>query len=507
MGLLDNLGNGADGDAATSEPSTAAPATGDGATPAGVSAPPEAPAVPEGEQQFSQEGEIGAGSGITDDAFDAAQESLITESTEKDPFGLPEDPNQQPVPSSAEPKEGGEPDTEAQLAQMKKDSEDPNLPGWARDKVKNAYGLATKQTQAAREAQEQLEAASTRFEGLEGFDSLGKADIERMQAAENALGELSSYSLTPEAMAEQLERLNPDAHKAYQSQAVWNALFDDSGTANMESWQKVIDQKTGWTPESGQDRVYAEDAIAAVEAIARGDLSKRDWQNFKSDAEEEAFNRVQESEKATRAAELRAKENEAFHEKQVRQTAMQNVYAQIQTPINQGISKRLTEFNLIPNEDDPQVVQDFKQAAIENINAIMNQSSSIRSFKELETAIDLALKTRGVSAQQAQHDIDSLSKSPQFVQHLSHGTSQILSQIDKAIARSSRFLTLMMKGYEIENKKGTKARDILGAGATDVPDLSADELAKMSGNRHNAHVMDQATKLLRQGPGDRLGGG
>lgn len=413
----------------------------------------------------------------------------------------------EPSPSSLNDSEKTEPTEEEKIQALKDYADDPTTPQWARAKIQEAIGYAGKLKGEKETLQSQYEELNTKFSSYEGKEALPPDEVERLKAANERLSEVQSFSATPETVDKFLKETNPAVYQAYQNEVTWKALYKDDGTPDLQNWQAVVDRGLGYDPnDEDAVRVEAVDVITVAEAIKNGLLTKEDIDSIAGDFE------TNKRERQTREREQKVKQAEEFQESQIRSQGINNVRASIAGEVKPQIIARVEQFKMMPLPNEPKPISDYKQKVLRGVDQIIAQASGeIRPLQEIQKAIDIASKARGVSPQEAMAEVMGLADNPQFKQYLASGLSELNSRVEKYLAQEALYQKWMVMGYELEQSKGQKAREVINSPnqiTANLPNLSQEQLAAMSGTERNKTAAERFTERARQAQNGeaRLGG-
>lgn len=370
---------------------------------------------------------------------------------------------------------------------------DPNTPQWAREKIKQAMGYAGSLKSKVTAAEERATQLAAQYEGKE---ILPQTDIDRYKEAEDLRFRLQSITAQPKDIVEILKTENARMFPKVQQHLVWDALENPDGTPDLDNLQFIVDRFAG---EKGV--VKAQDVLHAVQALKAGTITSEQFHEFGSVEEYDSFQRAQAREKELDARMQDVNKSVEYRERQIRETEVKKLVGSLQSQMDQGITPVMEQFKLMPVPGEPKVAADYKAKINARIAAVISSApKQIRALGELAKAVELLSQPQGSDAEKAAAEIESFMQSPLFKQYAAKGISTLLSKIEKVAAEEAYHYKLMMLGLEQENSKAKTARPNVGSPnqGSNMPKLTAEDLAKLSAAERSDHAALALTEQLRQ---------
>jgi hypothetical protein len=466
------------------------------------------------------------------DAAGAPQESISTEISQGDSalldgadltneISLPTDENAQgteetdPLDAAlaADDLPGENPQSEEKTEEELSEEEelaryaaDPSTPAFARKQIERAMQLAGRHKADLADRDLRLNELETKFQSFDGKEVLPAGDIERMKQAEEKIFALQAFSATPDDIDRVIQEINPDLHKDYQSNLVLKALEKSDGTPDFDNIQVVIDR---WMGEEGA--VDAKLVLQAAEALKAGTLKPEQLHEFASMEEYETFQKRAAAERDIAEKQKAINDNLQYQEAQVRKGELTQVVRSVQSQIEKPVMQLFDKFKMTRTENEPKVSSEFKDELNQKVSQIINSApESVREIGAVFKAIEKLTKPTGKTAPEIAEEVRRFAESPALSQHINKGLSDLMSQIEKTVAREAYRYRLMMKGYEADNSRPDNARPVIGNPnqSANLSNLTQEQLKNMSASERNRYAMEYASRKLRNTGGgtNRYGG-
>lgn len=385
---------------------------------------------------------------------------------------------------------------EEMAAELEKIANDPTTPQFARTKIKEAMTWAGRANERAAQAEAQAKELQTQYEGKETLD--GK-EIERLREVEDKFFNITSFTAEPGVILETLKEVVPQQKIAeVQNNLVWDYLETSDGQPNLNNLQVVIDRFTGATDAS--NRVNASDVLLAAKALQNGTIEPYQLHDFQSDAEYEAFQKAEEMKRDAERHRETQQSHARFQEEQARATVLTGVHQTIQGQIQPQVQQVLAKLHLLPQANEPQIAAKFKTDLTQQIEQVfVAHASKNRSLMEVQKALEILGKPRGVTPDVVKAEIGQYTSSPQYQAQLNKGLAEVIREVEKFAGEQAYRYKLMMLGYEAENGKGHKAREVVGKAnqAKGNKSLSADDLKRLSAAEKIDYSLRRSSEAFR----------